>query len=66
MLNDLTAVGILGASAGLATAIEHYADGRVRPGPLAEVVVGLDQAAEALAGRIGPAPGVKIHIDPRL
>ena len=66
VLNDLTAVGILGASAGLAAAIEHYADGRVRPGALAEVVVGLDRAAEALAGLISPAPGVKIHIDPRL
>jgi 2-desacetyl-2-hydroxyethyl bacteriochlorophyllide A dehydrogenase len=66
VLNDLTAVGILGASAGLATAIEHYADGRVRPGDLAQVVVGLDRAAEALAGRIDPEPGVKIHIDPRL
>jgi threonine dehydrogenase-like Zn-dependent dehydrogenase len=66
VLNDLTAVGILGASAGLAAAIEHYADGRVRPGPLAEVVVGLDRAAEALAGRVSPEPGVKVHIDPRL
>jgi len=65
VLNDLTVVGILGASAGLTSAIEHYADGRVRPGALAAVVVGLDQAAEALAGRIDPAPGVKIHIDPR-
>jgi 2-desacetyl-2-hydroxyethyl bacteriochlorophyllide A dehydrogenase len=66
VLNDLTAVGILGASAGLATAIEHYADGRVRPGALVEVVVGLGLAAEALAGRIDPEPGVKVHIDPRL
>jgi 2-desacetyl-2-hydroxyethyl bacteriochlorophyllide A dehydrogenase len=65
VLNDLTVVGILGASAGLATAIEHYADGRVRPGALAEVVVGLDRAVDALSGRIDPAPGVKIHIDPR-
>ena len=31
VLGDLTAVGILGASAGLAPAIEHYADGRVDP-----------------------------------
>ena len=34
--------------------------------PWREVVVGLDRAADALAGRIDPAPGVKIHIDPRL
>jgi 2-desacetyl-2-hydroxyethyl bacteriochlorophyllide A dehydrogenase len=66
VLNDLTVVGILGASAGLATAIAHYADGRVVPGSLAEVVVGLDRAVDALSGRIDPAPGVKIHIDPRL
>jgi len=65
-LNDLTAVGILGASAGLATAIEHYADGRVAPGDLVQIVVGLEGAAEALAGRLRPEPGIKIHIDPRL
>jgi 2-desacetyl-2-hydroxyethyl bacteriochlorophyllide A dehydrogenase len=66
VLNDITAVGILGASAGLTAATAHYADGRVRPGALAEVVVGLEQAADALAGRIDPEPGVKVHIDPRL
>ena len=66
VLNDITAVGILGASAGLASAIEHYADGRVDPGPLAQVVVGLDRAAEALAGQVDPGAGTKIHIDPRL
>jgi threonine dehydrogenase-like Zn-dependent dehydrogenase len=65
-LNDLTVVGILGASAGLATAIEHYADGRVTPGDLVQVVVGLEGAVEALAGRLSPAPGIKVHIDPRL
>jgi 2-desacetyl-2-hydroxyethyl bacteriochlorophyllide A dehydrogenase len=64
-LNDITAVGILGASAGLAPAIEHYADGRVDPAPLAQVLVGLDRAAEALAGRLDPGQGTKIHIDPR-
>jgi 2-desacetyl-2-hydroxyethyl bacteriochlorophyllide A dehydrogenase len=65
-LNDLTVTGILGASAGLASAIEHYADGRVDPGPLAQVVVGLDRAALALAGRLDPGAGTKIHVDPRL
>lgn len=65
-LNDITAIGVLGASAGLASAIGHYADGRVDPGPLAQVVVGLDRAAEALAGRVDPGGGTKIHIDPRL
>jgi len=66
VLGDITAVGILGASAGLAATIGHYADGRVRPGALARVLVGLDRAADALAGRISAAPGTKIHIDPRL
>lgn len=65
-LNDLTVTGILGASAGLAPAIAHYADGRVDPGPLAQVLVGLDRAAEALAGQLDPGAGTKIHIDPRL
>jgi 2-desacetyl-2-hydroxyethyl bacteriochlorophyllide A dehydrogenase len=64
VLGDLTAVGILGASAGLAPAIEHYADGRVDPSGLVDVTVGLSQAAEALAGHISAGSGTKIHIDP--
>jgi 2-desacetyl-2-hydroxyethyl bacteriochlorophyllide A dehydrogenase len=64
VLGDITVTGILGASAGLAPAIEHYADGRVDPGPLAQVVVGLDQAATALAGQLDPGAGTKIHVDP--
>jgi threonine dehydrogenase-like Zn-dependent dehydrogenase len=64
VLGDLTAVGILGASAGLAPAIEHYADGRVDPSGLVDVTVGLSQAAEALAGQISAGSGTKIHIDP--
>jgi threonine dehydrogenase-like Zn-dependent dehydrogenase len=64
VLGDLTAVGILGASAGLSPAIEHYADGRVDPSGLVSVTVGLDRAAEALAGQIGAGSGTKIHIDP--
>ena len=55
-------VGILGASAGLAPAIEHYADGRVDPRPLAQVLVGLDRAADALAGQLDTGAGTKIHI----
>ena len=64
VLGDMTAVGILGASAGLAPAIEHYADGRVDPSGVVRVTVGLAEAAEALAGKISPGPGTKIHIDP--
>ena len=65
VLGDMTAVGILGASAGLAPAIEYYADGRVDPSGVVEVTVGLDEAAEALAGQISTGTGTKIHIDPR-
>jgi threonine dehydrogenase-like Zn-dependent dehydrogenase len=64
VLGDLTAVGILGASAGLGPAIEHYADGRVDPSGLVAVTVGLDQAPDALAGKINAGTGTKIHIDP--
>ena len=66
VLGDLTAVGILGASAGLAPAIEHYADGRVDPSALVSVTVGLERAAEALAGQVSTGTGTKIHIDPVL
>jgi 2-desacetyl-2-hydroxyethyl bacteriochlorophyllide A dehydrogenase len=64
VLGDMTAIGILGASAGLAPAIEHYADGRVDPSGVVQVTVGLDEAAEALAGQISAGTGTKIHIDP--
>ena len=40
VLGDLTAVGILGASAGLGPAIEHYADGRVDPSRIVAVTAG--------------------------
>jgi threonine dehydrogenase-like Zn-dependent dehydrogenase len=66
VLGDLTAVGILGASAGLGPAISHYADGRVDPSGLVSVTVGLSQAADALAGRVSVGTGTKIHIDPTL
>jgi threonine dehydrogenase-like Zn-dependent dehydrogenase len=64
VLGDMTVVGILGASAGLAPAIGYYADGRVDPSRIVEVTVGLDEAAEALAGKVSTGAGTKIHIDP--
>jgi threonine dehydrogenase-like Zn-dependent dehydrogenase len=64
VLGDITAVGILGASAGLAPAIEYYAGGRVDPSRIVAVTVGLEDAAEALAGKISTGAGTKIHIDP--
>ena len=66
VLHDLSVVGILSASPGLAGVIERYADGRVDPRPLVTATVGLADAADALAGRLrGLGAGPKIHIDPR-
>ena len=71
-LKDVTAVGVLSASGGLAAAIEQYASGRVDPRPLVGATVGLDQVGEVLAGwrpagsgRTGAGPGPKILVDPR-
>lgn len=66
-LKDVTAVGILGASAGLPGAITAYADGAVDPRGLVAATVGLDETADVLAGR-RPADatnGPKILVDPR-
>lgn len=67
VLKDVTAVGILGASAGLAETIEQYAAGSVDPRPLVAATVGLGQVAEVLAGwrSAGSGPGPKVHVDPR-
>jgi threonine dehydrogenase-like Zn-dependent dehydrogenase len=65
VLKDLTLVGILSASGGLAETIEAYASRAVDPRPLVAETVGLDAAADVLAGtRRSAAP--KIHIDPRV
>ncbi|GAB2611381.1 alcohol dehydrogenase [Paractinoplanes abujensis] len=64
VLKDLTVAGVLSASGGLGETIETYASGAVDPRPLVAETVGLEEAAEVLAGRrSGSAP--KIHIDPR-
>jgi len=67
VLKDLTAVGILGASAGLAGTIEAYAAGTVDPRPLVAATVGLGQVGDVLAGwrPAGAGPGPKVHVDPR-
>ena len=66
-LKDVTAVGILSASPGLAGAIELFASGAVVPDALVAEVVGLDEVADRLDGNRGadalPAP--KVHVDPR-
>ncbi len=68
VLKDVTAVGILSASPGLAGTIEHYAAGTVDPRPLVAATVTLEQAGDVLAGwRPDDAgAGPKIHIDPRM
>ena len=51
---------------GPGAAIEHYADGRVDPRPLAQVVVGLERAAERpRPAQLDTGAGTKIHVDPR-
>jgi threonine dehydrogenase-like Zn-dependent dehydrogenase len=67
VFSDVTTVGILGASTGLAGAIEAYADGSVDPRPLVAATVGLDDVAAALAGHRpdDAGPGPKILVDPR-
>ena len=66
-LKDVTAVGILGASAGLAPTIRAYASGSVDPRPLVAATVGLHQVHDVLAGARPPraGPGPKVHVDPR-
>jgi len=63
-LKDVTAVGVLSASGGLAGIVDLYAAGAVDPRPLVAATVGLDDVADVLGGRSwGAAP--KIHVDPR-
>ena len=68
VLKDVTAVGILSASPGLAGAIELFASGAVVPDPLVAEVIGLDEVADRLEGHRGSnaGPGPKVHVDPRL
>jgi threonine dehydrogenase-like Zn-dependent dehydrogenase len=67
-LKDVTSVGILSASPGLAGTIELYASGAVDPRPLVAATVGLDGVAAVLAGERpdGAGLGPKVHVDPRL
>ena len=66
-LKDVTAVGILSASPGLAGTIDLYASGEVDPRPLVAATVGLDEVGTILDGRRpeGAGLGPKIHVDPR-
>jgi threonine dehydrogenase-like Zn-dependent dehydrogenase len=66
-LKDVTAVGILGASAGLAGAIDAFGGAAVDPRPLVAATVGLDRVGEVLGGwrPAGAGQGPKILVDPR-
>lgn len=67
VLNDVTAVGILSASPGLAGAINFYSSGAIDPRPIVAATVGLGGSADVLSGKrpAGAGIGPKIHIDPR-
>ena len=67
-LKDVTAVGILSGSGGLAGAIERYASGAVDPRALVAATMPLEQVAGVLAGNrpAGSGDGPKFHVDPRL
>ena len=66
VLKDVTAVGILSASPGLAATIRAYATGAVDPRPVVAATVGLDEVGSVLAGGrpAGAGPGPKIHVAP--
>jgi len=63
-LKDVTAVGVLSASPGLAGTIDAYAAGIVDPRPLIAATVTLDELAGVLAGDRpdGAGPGPKLHV----
>ena len=67
VLKDITAVGILSASPGLAGTIAKYGEGSVNPSEIVAAIIGLEGVAAALAGARpdGASAGPKIHIDPR-
>ncbi len=65
-LKDVTVVGILSGSPGLAGAIDLYASGRIDPTPLVAGVVGLGDVAGVLAGdrHAGWGDAPKVQVDP--
>ena len=67
-LQDITAVGILSASPGLAGAIASFASGAVVPDRIVGEIVALEDVPSRFEGHRGPdaGPGPKVHVDPRL
>jgi threonine dehydrogenase-like Zn-dependent dehydrogenase len=68
VLADVTTVGILSGSPGLAAAIDAFASGAVTPDSIVGEVIGLADVASRLEGKRGvtAGPGPKVHVDPRL
>jgi threonine dehydrogenase-like Zn-dependent dehydrogenase len=66
VLKDVTAVGVLGGSQGLARAAGLFATGAVDPRPLVAATLPLDQTPAALASSrpVTWPPPPKIHINP--
>ncbi|MFF4910206.1 zinc-binding dehydrogenase [Streptomyces sp. NPDC001260] len=67
VLKDVTVIGVLSASPGLAAAVRAYAEGAVDPRPLVAATVGLTEVGAVLAGErpAGAGAGPKIQVDPR-
>ena len=65
-MKDVTAVGVLSASPGLAATIKAYASGTVDPRPLVAGTVALDDVAGVLSGErpAGVDGAPKIQVDP--
>jgi 2-desacetyl-2-hydroxyethyl bacteriochlorophyllide A dehydrogenase len=65
-LKDVTAVGILGGSAGLAGAIDAFGSGNVDPRSLVAATVGLDRVGDVLGGwrPADAGSGPKILVNP--
>lgn len=63
---DVTAVGVLSASGGLAGTVDLYASGAVDPRPLVAATIGLTEVAAVLAGQRRPewSDAPKIHVAP--
>ncbi len=64
VLNDVTAVGILSASPGLAQTVEAYATGVIDPRPLIAGAVTLEDLPSVLAGErpVGASDAPKFHV----
>ena len=64
-LRDITVIGLLSGSPGLAPAIGGYASGAVDPRPLVATTIGLDEVAAVLRAAPSDVAAPKVHVDPR-